>query len=63
MPDFPGGRGVGIQGLHLEDDRRRKDIQGAASRTAAGAGPMPGMRKGSDKGVTGDAPPNPARRS
>ena len=56
MLAFPGGRGAGRQGLHLEDDGIMDELQGAA----VGAGPIPVMREGAVKGVTGDAPPNPS---
>ena len=36
-------------------------LQGVSSIGASGAGTIPGMQEGSGKGVTGDAPPNPAR--
>ena len=49
---------MGRRGLHPENDGRRGELQIAA----AGAGPMSEIREGSDKGVTFDAPPNPARR-
>ena len=55
---LPGGWGEFIQGLQSEDYGRGEDIQGVA----VVAGTMPGMREGSGKGVTGDAPPNPLRR-
>ena len=58
MPDFMGGQGAGIQGLYLKDDKIREEFKGGE----LGAGTMPGMQKGFGKGVTGDAPPNPARR-
>ena len=54
---LPGGHGDAIQGLHPEDEGRGEELQGAA----AGEGTMPIMQVGSVKGVTGDAPTNPAR--
>ena len=56
--DMTGNRGAGRQVLHLEDDMGGEELQGAAAAAAA----MSGVREGIDKGVTGDAPPNPARR-
>ena len=42
MLALPGVWGAGRRGLHLEDDGRREDLQGAG----AGAGPMPGIQEG-----------------
>ena len=58
MQALPGGRGEVRQGLQLEDDRRGEELQGAE----AGSGAMPIVREVVGKDVTGDAPPNPARR-
>ena len=53
---LPGGWGAGRQSLHPEDDGRGEELRGVAE----AAGNMPGNQEVSDKGVTGDAPPNPA---
>ena len=58
MQAIPGIRGAGRRGLHTADDRGGKEFQGET----AGTGALPGMREGIGKGVTGGAPPNPARR-
>ena len=53
----PNSRGVGRISLHTEDDSRGKYFQG----DTAGMGDLPGVREGTGEGVTGGAPPNPAR--
>ena len=55
---IPVRRGVVRRGLHPENNRGGEDIQGVV----AGAGGMTGVREVVGKGVTGDAPPNAARR-
>ena len=55
---IPVRRGVVRRGLHPENNRGGEEIQGVV----AGAGGMTGVREVVGKGVTGDAPPNPARR-
>ena len=65
---FPGGRGTGIQSLYPEYDCIGEGFEGAAAAEAATAGAaaeaglMPRVQEGFGKEVTGDAPPNAARR-
>ena len=58
MPPMPGRRGKGRLSLYPEDDKGKEEIQG----DTAGVGELPRVREGIDEGVTGCAPPNPARR-
>ena len=48
---------MGRISLHTEDERRGKYFQG----DTAVMGDLPGVREGTGEGVTGGAPPNPAR--
>ena len=58
VPPIPDGRGTGRQSLYPEDDGDGEELQGAT----VGVGELPGVREGLGKGITGCAPPNPARR-
>ena len=58
MQAMPGIRGTGSQGLHTADERVKAELQGETEV----AGAMPRVREGDGGGVTGGAPPNPARR-
>ena len=58
VPAMPGGQGAVRRGLHTENDRGGTELQGEA----VVEGDISILREGICKGVTGGAPPNPARR-
>ena len=56
---MPNSRGAGRRGLHTANNRGGTELKGEA----AGEGSLSRVWEGLGKGVTGGAPPNPARRA